>query len=197
MPLGDGVKERPFVKAVLSFIVPSLSEKSIKVLEDNEGAINLAANPLSSARTKHIDVRFHFIRELVRTGMIAVEHIPTKEQRADILTEEFVDAIFREHRNVLLNLHEGFLYFCFVIPFWIISSFTFFGLAPDDYYLVCLSHAEKDYTLSHYCRGLCIYGRSRGHWGTFARGNEVPCDLWYSCLRLSFVLEARLLWSFL
>ena len=66
------------------FIVPSLSEKSIKVLVDNEGAINLAANPLRSARTKHIDVRFHFIRELVRTGTIAVKHIPTKEQRADI-----------------------------------------------------------------------------------------------------------------
>ena len=51
--------------------------------------------------------------------------------------------------------------------------------------------------ISHYCRGLCAYGRSRGHWETFARGNEVPCDIWDSCLRLSFVLEARLLWSFL
>ena len=106
MALGDGVNEGPFVKAVLSFIVPSLSEKSIKVLVDNEGATNLAANPLSSARTKHIDVRFHFIRELVRTGTIAVEHIPTKEQRADILTKAFVGAIFTEHRNFLLNLHE-------------------------------------------------------------------------------------------
>ena len=46
---------------------------------DNEGAIKLAENPLRSARTKHIDVRFHFIRELFRTGTIAVEHIPTKE----------------------------------------------------------------------------------------------------------------------
>ena len=75
--LGDGVKEGMFVKAVLSFIVPSLSEK-IKVLVDNEGATNLAANPLSSARTKHIDVRFQFIRALVRTGTIAVEHIQQK-----------------------------------------------------------------------------------------------------------------------
>ena len=106
MALGDGVKEGLFVKAVLSFIVPSLSEKSIKVSVDNDGDINLATNPLSSARTKHIDVRFHFIRELVRTGTIAVEHIPTKEQRADVLTKAFVGAIFREHRNFLLNLHE-------------------------------------------------------------------------------------------
>ena len=94
------------MKAVLSFIVPSLSEKSIKVLVGNEGAINLAANPLSSARTKHIDIRFHFIRKLVRTGTIALEHIPTKEQRADILTKAVVGTIFREHINFLLNLLE-------------------------------------------------------------------------------------------
>ena len=104
--LGDGVKEGLLVKAVLSFIVPPLSEKSMKVLLDNEGVINLAANPLTSARTKRIDVRFQFIRELVRTGTIAVEHISTKEQRADVLTKAFVGAIFREHRNFLLNLHE-------------------------------------------------------------------------------------------
>ena len=106
MALGDGVKEGLFVKAVLSFIVPSLSEKSIKVSVDNDGDINLATNPLSSARTKHIDVRFHFTRELVRTGTIVVEHSPKKEQRVDILTEALVGAIFREHRNFLLNLHE-------------------------------------------------------------------------------------------
>ena len=104
--LGDGVKEGLFVKAVLSFILPSLSVKSIKVLVDNEGAIKLAANPLSSARTKNIGVRFHFIRELVRTGTIAVEHIPAKEQRADVFTKALAGVIFREHRNFLLNLHE-------------------------------------------------------------------------------------------
>ena len=45
--LGDGVKGGLLVKAVLSFIVPSLSKKSIKVLVDDEGAIKLAANPLA------------------------------------------------------------------------------------------------------------------------------------------------------
>ena len=97
--LRDGVKEGLFVKAVLPFIVPSLSEKSIKVLVENEAAIKIAANLLSSARMKHIDVHFHFIRELVRTCTIAVEHIPTKEQLADILTKALVGAIFREHRH--------------------------------------------------------------------------------------------------
>ena len=63
---------------------------------DNEGVIELAANPLSSARTKHIDVRFHSIRELVRTGTIAVEHIPTKEQCADLSTKALAVTNFRD-----------------------------------------------------------------------------------------------------
>ena len=63
---------------------------------DNEGVIELAANPLSSARPKHIDVRFHSIRELVRTGTIAVEHIPTKEQCADLSTKALAVTNFRD-----------------------------------------------------------------------------------------------------
>ena len=61
--LGDGVKEALFVKGVLSFIIPSISENCIKVFVDNNRVISPANNSLSSARTKHIDVRFHFIRE--------------------------------------------------------------------------------------------------------------------------------------
>ena len=104
--LGDGVKEGLFVKAVSSFIVPELSEKCFNVFVDNESAISLATNPLSSARTKHIDVRFHFIRELVRSGTIAVEHVPTKEQHADILTKALTGATFRDHRAFLMNLRD-------------------------------------------------------------------------------------------
>ena len=55
--VGDGAKEALFVKGVLSFIIPSISENCIKVFVDNDGAISLAEKPLSSARTKHIDVR--------------------------------------------------------------------------------------------------------------------------------------------
>ena len=103
--LGDGVKEALLVKGVLSFIIPSISENYIKVFVDNDGAISLANNPLSSARTKHIDVRFHFFRELTRSKTISVEYVPTKEQRADILTKVLTGAIFKEHRDFLMNLH--------------------------------------------------------------------------------------------
>ena len=102
---GDRVQEALFVKGVLSFIIPSITENCIKVFVDNDGAILFANNPLSSARTKHIDVRFHIIRELTRLKTISVEYVPTKEQRADILTKALTGAIFKEQRDFLMNLH--------------------------------------------------------------------------------------------
>ena len=61
---GDGVKEALFVRAVLSFIALETCRASTKVLEDNQGAKTLIENPLSFARSKRIDVRFHFIRDI-------------------------------------------------------------------------------------------------------------------------------------
>ena len=64
---GDRVKKVVFVRAVLSFVAPETSGARIKVAEDNQGAKALIENPLSSARSKHIDVRFHSIRHLLKT----------------------------------------------------------------------------------------------------------------------------------
>ena len=50
-----------------------------KVFEDNEGAKALAENPLSSARTKHIDVRYHFLKEFVKRNEIAIRHVHSKD----------------------------------------------------------------------------------------------------------------------
>ena len=67
---GEGAKEALFERAVLSFIAPETSGASIKVLEDNQGVKTLIENPLSSARSKHIDLHFHFICDLFKTGKI-------------------------------------------------------------------------------------------------------------------------------
>ena len=51
---------------------------------DNLSAINISKNPIQHSRTKHIDIRHHFIRELVEEKIIALEHITTEMQLADI-----------------------------------------------------------------------------------------------------------------
>ena len=55
--------------------------------EDNQSAIALANNPIYHARTKHIDIKHHFVRELVDSGIIDVVHTPTEVMIADILTK--------------------------------------------------------------------------------------------------------------
>ena len=101
---GDGVKEALFVRTVLSFIAPETCGASIKVLEDNQRTKVLIENPLSSARSKHIDVHFHFIRELFKARKISVEYVASAEQHADI--KALSRANFRYHRKHLVNLAE-------------------------------------------------------------------------------------------
>ncbi|CAB1104504.1 unnamed protein product [Ectocarpus sp. CCAP 1310/34] len=92
--MGDGVKEALFVNGMLQLLRPSAKPRKIDVFEDNEGAIALAENPLSSSRSKHIDVRHHFLRNLTEEGVIEVTHVPSKEQHADILTKALPRNLF-------------------------------------------------------------------------------------------------------
>jgi hypothetical protein len=54
---------------------------------DNSGALSLASNPVSHARTKHIEVDIHFIREKVTNRDIQLRYISTLDQVADIFTK--------------------------------------------------------------------------------------------------------------
>ena len=80
----------------LSVIAPETRGTSTKVLEDNQWTKAVFENPLSYARSKHIGVRFHFIRELFK---ISVEYVASAEQHADILTKALSRANFRYHRK--------------------------------------------------------------------------------------------------
>jgi hypothetical protein len=50
-------------------------------------AINISKNPVRYSKTKHIDIRHHFIRDLVENKIVTLEHVGTKEQVADIFTK--------------------------------------------------------------------------------------------------------------
>lgn len=66
---------------------------------DNQGAVKLVHNPEYRRRTKHIDVKYHFIRELQQRGTIQVDHVGTKEQLADLLTKALGGPTFQELRR--------------------------------------------------------------------------------------------------
>ena len=54
---------------------------------DNNGAMDLARNPEFHARTKHIDIQYHFVREAVERRLVDFEFVSTSEQAADGLTK--------------------------------------------------------------------------------------------------------------
>ena len=54
---------------------------------DNQGAIALAKNPIHHQRSKHIDIRYHYIRSEIQRGYVTVEYVPTENNMADILTK--------------------------------------------------------------------------------------------------------------
>ena len=102
--LGDCIKETLFVRGVLEFLVPYTTFRPVRVYEDNQGAIHLADNPMSSARTKHIDIRHHFARSLVSEGEIEVIHVASEEQHADVMTKALGEEEFIYHRATLMNI---------------------------------------------------------------------------------------------
>lgn len=86
MALYEAVKEAMWLKS-LSFSIDMKLPGPIILWEDNMGCINIANNPSSHKRSKHIDIKYHFSRERVETKDICVSYIPTDEQVADIMTK--------------------------------------------------------------------------------------------------------------
>jgi len=61
--------------------------KCVTVFCDNSSSIKLSKNPVFHGRTKHINVKFHFIRDLIKKGDVELIYCGTKEQLADIMTK--------------------------------------------------------------------------------------------------------------
>nr|GEW28280.1 zinc finger, CCHC-type [Tanacetum cinerariifolium] len=76
-------------------------EEKVTIRVDNKSAIALMKNPVFHGRSKHIDIRYHFIRECVKKNQIGVEHISGDLQRADILTKALARIKFAEMRELL------------------------------------------------------------------------------------------------
>jgi hypothetical protein len=77
---------------------------AMPIYSDNQACIALAKDPVAHSRTKHIDVRYHYIRELVVGGKTTVDYCPTADMTADILTKPLSLQGFQRCRQKLLSL---------------------------------------------------------------------------------------------
>lgn len=64
-------------------------------------AINLSKNPVLHSKAKHIEVRYHFLRDHVNNGDIIIDHVRTEAQVADIFTKALYQATYENLRSKL------------------------------------------------------------------------------------------------
>ena len=79
----------------------NLRHTKIPILCDNTSEINLAKNPIQHSRSKHIDIKHHFIRDHIQKGDIKLCFINTKDQIADIFTKPLAEDRFYYIKNLL------------------------------------------------------------------------------------------------
>ena len=68
---------------------------AVLLLVDNVSAINLAKNPIAHGRSKHIEMRFHYLRDLVSSGQLRLSYCRSEEQVADLLTKAVTNDVFK------------------------------------------------------------------------------------------------------
>jgi hypothetical protein len=76
-------------------------DEPISIFCDNTSAISISKNPVMHSKTKHIPIKFHFLREQVTEKNIKLEYIGTKEQIADIFTKPLPRETFEYLRQKL------------------------------------------------------------------------------------------------
>jgi hypothetical protein len=96
----EAAKESVWLRRLLLEIIPDWKQP-IPLMCDNISSIELTRSPKFHQRTKHIDVRFHFIRACQEAKEIDVKYITTAEQLADSFTKPLPNPRFSHLREAI------------------------------------------------------------------------------------------------
>ena len=97
--LTEDIKEAMWLKGITNEL--GLTGRLVKLYCDSQSAIHLSKNTMFHERTKHIDVRLHFARDIISHGIINVEKISTLINPADMITKAIPIGKFEEALNLL------------------------------------------------------------------------------------------------
>ena len=106
MAAGEVAKEGIWLKGVVGSFGVTGMKGAITIHSDSQSAIYLAKNPVSHKRTKHIETRYHKIREWIEDGKIDLQKIGTLENPTDMLTKVIPAAKFKASLDFVFILNH-------------------------------------------------------------------------------------------
>src|SRR5580692_6685887 len=99
MSLSDGCRQLVWMDSLLKELHLNLTP--IPFCGDNQGSIFMAQNPVTEKHSKHIDVHFHYIHEVVTSGKVELFFVNGEENTADMFTKNLGHIKFKNHRSQL------------------------------------------------------------------------------------------------
>jgi hypothetical protein len=113
MAISDAAKHILWTRRMIAYIMqeqvqPTDVITQMDIFNDNNGAVFLSQESAINQRSKHIDIRYHFIRELVKNKKIQTKQIDTKSMPADMLTKNAGKIVIDRCRKIFNNIsiHE-------------------------------------------------------------------------------------------
>ena len=97
--LSAAVQESLWLKQLL-YELTGTAQSSVTIFEDNQSAIAMTRNPQFHGRSKHIDIKYHFVREHVDSNDVTLHYCPTGDMTADMLTKGLSRESFQKLRDM-------------------------------------------------------------------------------------------------
>lgn len=83
-----------------------ITQASMKIHCDNQSVIHLENHQVYHEKTKHIEIRFHFVRDMIESKEIVVEKVASKENMADVFTKTLPILRFKHCLNLINFVEE-------------------------------------------------------------------------------------------
>ena len=103
--MAAAVQKALYLKQLLEdFGIPQ--KRQIAIGEVNQSCIRLCQNPVMHKRSKHIETKFHFMRDKMEDGTISIHYVPTDKMAADIFTKSLPIPKVETFRAVLMGTYS-------------------------------------------------------------------------------------------
>ena len=100
--MAAAVQEAPYLRSLLDEM-GVVMDGSTLIKEDNQSCIKMCKNPVMQKRTKHIDVKYHFVLERVEDETVELQYCPTEFMEAALLTKALNKAKVEQHHRTLMG----------------------------------------------------------------------------------------------